>query len=56
VFVVQLSDVLQFVWGKSIGKRRIAPSISLHAVSPTGEKARRIPPAAATWTILTPTR
>jgi phosphatidate cytidylyltransferase len=28
VLVVQLSDVLQYVWGKSIGKRRIAPSIS----------------------------
>jgi phosphatidate cytidylyltransferase len=28
VLVVQLSDVLQFVWGKSIGKRPIAPAIS----------------------------
>lgn len=28
VLVVQLSDVLQYVWGKSVGKRRIAPSIS----------------------------
>ena len=28
VLVVQLSDVLQYVWGKSIGTRRIAPSIS----------------------------
>jgi phosphatidate cytidylyltransferase len=28
VLVVQLSDVLQYVWGKSMGKRRIAPSIS----------------------------
>lgn len=28
VLVVQLSDVLQFVWGKSIGRRRVAPSIS----------------------------
>jgi phosphatidate cytidylyltransferase len=28
VLVVQLSDVLQYIWGKSIGKRRIAPSIS----------------------------
>ena len=28
VLVVQLSDVLQFVWGKAIGRRRIAPSIS----------------------------
>ena len=28
VLVVQLSDVLQYVWGKTIGKRRIAPSIS----------------------------
>lgn len=25
---MQLSDVLQYVWGKSMGKRRIAPSIS----------------------------
>jgi phosphatidate cytidylyltransferase len=28
VLVVQLSDVLQYVWGKILGKRRIAPSIS----------------------------
>jgi phosphatidate cytidylyltransferase len=28
VFVVQLSDVLQYVWGKSIGRRPLAPSIS----------------------------
>ncbi len=28
VLVVQLSDVLQYVWGKSIGQRRIAPAIS----------------------------
>lgn len=28
VLVVELSDVLQYVWGKSIGKRQIAPSIS----------------------------
>jgi phosphatidate cytidylyltransferase len=28
VLVVELSDVLQYVWGKAIGKRRIAPSIS----------------------------
>src|SRR5437868_2814133 len=28
VLVVQLSDVLQYVWGKSIGRRPIAPSIS----------------------------
>lgn len=28
VLVVQLSDVLQYVWGKSIGKRAIAPSLS----------------------------
>lgn len=28
VLVVQLSDVLQYVWGKSIGKRRVAPTIS----------------------------
>jgi phosphatidate cytidylyltransferase len=28
VLVTQLSDVLQYVWGKSIGKRRIAPAIS----------------------------
>jgi predicted CDP-diglyceride synthetase/phosphatidate cytidylyltransferase len=28
VLVVQLSDVLQYVWGKSIGTRPIAPSIS----------------------------
>src|SRR5262245_50664069 len=28
VFVVQLSDVLQYVWGKAIGRRPMAPSIS----------------------------
>ena len=28
VLVVQLSDVLQYVWGKAFGHRRIAPSIS----------------------------
>ena len=28
VLVVQLSDVLQYVWGKSIGKHPVAPSIS----------------------------
>ena len=28
VLIVQLSDVLQFVWGKSIGRRKIAPTIS----------------------------
>jgi phosphatidate cytidylyltransferase len=28
VFVVQLSDVLQYVWGKSLGRRHIAPSLS----------------------------
>ena len=28
VLVVELSDVLQYVWGKSIGKHPIAPSIS----------------------------
>ena len=28
VLIVQLSDVLQFVWGKSIGRRPVAPAIS----------------------------
>lgn len=28
VLIVQLSDVLQFVWGKSIGRRPVAPVIS----------------------------
>ena len=28
VLIVQLSDVLQFVWGKSIGRRKVAPAIS----------------------------
>lgn len=28
VIVVQLSDVLQYVWGKLIGKRRLAPRLS----------------------------
>lgn len=28
VIVVQLSDVFQYIWGKLLGKRRIAPSIS----------------------------
>ena len=30
VLVVQLSDVLQFVWGKTVGRRAVAPSISPH--------------------------
>jgi phosphatidate cytidylyltransferase len=28
VLVVQISDVLQYAWGKTLGKRRVAPSIS----------------------------
>jgi len=28
VLVVQLSDVLQYVWGKTLGRHRIAPSVS----------------------------
>jgi phosphatidate cytidylyltransferase len=28
VFVVELSDVLQFVWGKSIGRHKIIPAVS----------------------------
>ena len=28
VLIVELSDVLQYVWGKSIGRHRVAPSIS----------------------------
>ena len=28
VFVVQLSDVLQYVWGKTLGRRPIAPRVS----------------------------
>jgi phosphatidate cytidylyltransferase len=28
VIVVQLSDVFQYIWGKLLGKRKIAPSIS----------------------------
>ena len=28
VLVVQLSDVLQYVWGKAIGKHRVAPTVS----------------------------
>lgn len=28
VFVVQLSDVLQYVWGKLLGRRKIAPEVS----------------------------
>jgi phosphatidate cytidylyltransferase len=28
VLIVQLSDVLQFVWGKTIGRRPVAPAIS----------------------------
>jgi phosphatidate cytidylyltransferase len=30
VFVVQLSDVLQYVWGKLLGRRPIVPSVSPH--------------------------
>jgi len=28
VFVVQLSDVMQYVWGKLIGRRKVAPTLS----------------------------
>jgi phosphatidate cytidylyltransferase len=28
IFVVQLSDVMQYVWGKLIGRHKIAPSLS----------------------------
>src|SRR5215831_2642379 len=28
VFVVQLSDVLQYIWGKTLGRRPIAPAVS----------------------------
>ena len=28
VFVVEMSDVLQYVWGKALGRRRIIPSVS----------------------------
>jgi phosphatidate cytidylyltransferase len=28
VLVAQISDVLQYVWGKSLGKRKIAPTVS----------------------------
>ena len=28
VVVVQLSDVLQYIWGKTVGRRRIAPALS----------------------------
>jgi phosphatidate cytidylyltransferase len=28
VLVVQASDVLQYIWGKTVGRRRLAPSIS----------------------------
>jgi len=28
VLVVQLSDVLQYVWGKTLGRRKVAPAIS----------------------------
>jgi phosphatidate cytidylyltransferase len=30
VLVVQLSDVLQYIWGKTMGRRLIAPSVSPH--------------------------
>ena len=30
VLVVQLSDVLQYVWGKLLGRRKIAPTLSPH--------------------------
>ena len=30
VLVVQLSDVLQYVWGKTMGSRQIAPTVSPH--------------------------
>src|SRR2546428_14139667 len=28
VFVVEMSDVLQFVWGKTLGRHKILPSVS----------------------------
>jgi phosphatidate cytidylyltransferase len=28
ILVVQMSDVLQYVWGKSLGKHKIAPQVS----------------------------
>ncbi len=28
IFVVQLSDVLQYVWGKLLGRRKVAPNLS----------------------------
>lgn len=28
IFIVQLSDVLQYVWGKLLGRRKIAPNLS----------------------------
>ncbi|MFN4204207.1 MAG: phosphatidate cytidylyltransferase [Tabrizicola sp.] len=28
IFVVQLSDVLQYVWGKLVGRRKVAPTLS----------------------------
>jgi phosphatidate cytidylyltransferase len=30
VLVVEMSDVLQYVWGKSLGRRKIAPNVSPH--------------------------
>jgi phosphatidate cytidylyltransferase len=30
VFVVELSDVLQFVWGKALGRHRVIPDVSPH--------------------------
>ena len=38
VLVVQSSDVLQYVWGKLFGKRKIAPNLS---PSKTGRGLRR---------------
>ena len=28
IFVVQLSDVLQYVWGKLLGRTKVAPNLS----------------------------
>jgi len=41
VVVVQASDVLQFVWGKLVGRRRIAPVGAVPAVPGPGADRRR---------------
>jgi phosphatidate cytidylyltransferase len=41
VLVDQISDVLQYVWGKCLGKRKIVPTISPKAYGLRVRKSKR---------------